>query len=73
MDDVRFERGGTYSATVTLDGRTSRENGAFSFNGFKLTLRPQAGGQREYNASARMQTLELSDKDRHVVLRKAKS
>jgi hypothetical protein len=70
LDDVSFGRDGGFSAVCTLDGRTAREVGAFDFNGFKLVLRPQAGGARSYNASLRFNTLEIIDGKRKVVLRK---
>ncbi len=74
LDDVRFERNGGFSATCTLDGRTTRETGTYEFNGFQLTLRPQAGGQRQYNAQLQMRKLELSDSQkRRVTLRKVRS
>ena len=72
IDDAHFARDGSFTATVTIEGRTAREKGTYEFNGFKLTMRPQAGGQRRYNAVMKPGTLELLDGDRKVILRKAK-
>lgn len=71
LDDVTFERDGTYRATVTREGRTTNETGQFSFNGLKLTLRPAAGGQRSYTASVKLSELRVIDGTRRVVLRRA--
>jgi hypothetical protein len=70
IDNVQLARDGSYSATFTLDGRTSAEKGVFEFNGFKLTFRPSAGGSRTYNAVRKMNDLELRDGDKLVILRK---
>jgi len=70
LDDVEFHRDGAYEATLTLDGRTMRQQGEYGFNGFKLTLKPRTGGVRRYNAVRHAASLEVSDGDRRVVLRK---
>lgn len=70
LDHVRFNRDRTYSATSTIEGKTVKETGSYSFDGFKLKFRPQAGGQRKYNAILRFGTLDISDGDRKVVLKK---
>lgn len=71
VDDANFGRDGAYSATTTIEGKTTQEVGGYSFNGFKLYLRPQAGGQREYSASVLFGDLRISDgKERSVILRK---
>lgn len=70
IDNVQFVRDGSYSATFTLDGRTSNEKGVFDFNGFKLTFRPSAGGSRTFNAVRKVNDLELRDGDKLVILHK---
>lgn len=72
IDPVRFDAGGTYEATTTLDGRTTLDKGTYEFNGFKLTFRPTAGGQRQYGAVLRMNTLEVIDGKRQVILQKGR-
>lgn len=76
LDDLSFRPDGTFSATTTFEGRTKAESGTYDFNGFKLWLRPQAGGQREYLASVKLGRLQIKDGDRRAVLErtgKAKS
>lgn len=69
MDNASFKSDGTFSATVTLDGRTLNQVGRFDFTGFKLTLMPKDGGQQTFDALVKLnQKLELTDKDRHCVL-----
>lgn len=70
MTDVQFNSDGSYAATITLEGVTRREEGAYSFNGFKMLLRPQAGGVREFDAMLVAGELELKRGPRAVVLRK---
>jgi hypothetical protein len=70
IDDASFNRDGTFAATMTLEGKTTRETGTYKFNGFKLTLHPQGGGQRVYNALLKMGKLEVVDGKRKVVLQK---
>lgn len=72
IDEAHFARDGTFAATVTIEGKTVREQGAYSFNGFKLTMRPQGGGRRSYNTVLKGRTLELHDKERKVFLKKGK-
>ena len=72
MDDASFARDGSFSATSTIDGKTIREVGTYKFNGFKLTLHPQAGGQRQYQAVLKIRTLEITNGDRKVILKKGK-
>ena len=70
IDDATFCRDGTYTATTTLEGKTTRETGTYRFNGFKLTLQPQAGGRRSYNAVRQLGKLEILAGKRKVVLKK---
>lgn len=72
IDDATFNRDGSFTATTTLDGKTTRESGTYRFNGFKLTLQPQAGGHRAYDALLKLGRLEVFDRDRKVVLKKGK-
>jgi len=72
IDDAQFHRDGSFAATITIEGRTAREVGSYRFNGFKLTLRPQAGGQHSYNALIKLGKLEITDSSRKVVLKKGK-
>ena len=72
IDDAQFHRDGSFAATITIEGKTAREIGSYRFNGFKLTLRPQAGGQRSYNAMIKLGQLEIVDSSRKVVLKKGK-
>ncbi len=61
IDDVTFARDGSYSATTTLKGKTLEESGRYKFNGFKLTLWPDAGGCRQYDALLKFNELEILD------------
>ncbi len=70
IQDAAFNRDGTFSARLTLDGRTTDERGTYSFNGYRLTLRPQAGGARSYTAALKGFTLDVIDGERKVILRK---
>jgi hypothetical protein len=72
IDNATFRGDGTYSATTTIEGVTNNEKGTYDFNGFKLLLRPQAGGQRSYTASLKLDRLELTAGKRHAVLQKGK-
>ncbi|MGE0480813.1 MAG: hypothetical protein AB7Q17_10125 [Phycisphaerae bacterium] len=71
IDAAEFRSDGSYQATTTIEGRTQHEHGAFRFNGFTLTLRPEGGGQRAYEATVGPRRMELRAKDKqHVVLRR---
>jgi hypothetical protein len=72
IDDAQFHRDGSFAATITIEGKTAREVGTYKFSGFKLTLRPHAGGQRNYNAMVKLGKLEVTDSGRKVVLKKGK-
>jgi hypothetical protein len=72
IDEAHFARDGSFTATVTIEGKTARETGKYEFNGFKLTLRPQAGGQRRYDAVERFGKLEVIDGERKVILQKTR-
>lgn len=68
--DLTFRGDDTYSAKVTIDGHTADEQGAYAFNGFKLTLMPRAGGARSYDAALRFTYLDLIQGERKVYLEK---
>ena len=68
--DVYFEKDGSFAATTTIEGLTTRETGTYEFNGWQLKLRPKAGGQRTYSAILRGRRLEITSGQRKVVLRK---
>jgi hypothetical protein len=70
IDDAHFREDGSFTATTTIDGKTLREVGTYEFNGFKLTMRPQAGGQRIYTTTLKVTQLEISDGKRRVILQK---
>ncbi len=72
LDNVTFRRDGTFSATTTIEGLTNNEQGDYDFNGWKLRMRPRAGGQRSYSAWLKASRLELRDGQRKVVLQKGK-
>ena len=72
VDDADFRRDGTFAAMMTIEGRTAREVGTYRFNGFKLRLRPQAGGERTFNATRRPTSLEVTRGSSKVVLRKGR-
>ena len=72
IDHATFGRDGTFSATMTVEGLTADRTGRYEFNGFKLKLRPQGGGQRAYLAHVGASKLEITDGDRHVVLKRYK-
>lgn len=70
IDDATFSRDGGFRATCTIDGKTFDEVGTYSFDGFKLRLRPQAGGQRVYTATRTFSKLEIVNGESRVVLKK---
>jgi hypothetical protein len=70
IDRASFRSDGTYSATTTIEGVTTSEDGTYEFDGFRLKLRPRAGGQRTYTASLKLDRLEIGDAKRHAVLQK---
>lgn len=71
IDDAHFAKDGSFAATVTIEGKTARETGTYAFNGYQLTLRPRAGGQRRYNAVVRLGTLEVLDGERKIILKRS--
>lgn len=71
IDDATFGSDGRYEATVTLDGHTARQAGHYTFDGFKLMLRPDDGGQKRFDALLKMNTLELTRDQRQVILQRA--
>jgi hypothetical protein len=73
IDNATFTAEGDYSALTTIEGLTVIEKGTFEFTGFKLKLRPRAGGQRTYDALLRMNRLEIMDGKRKVVLQKVRA
>ena len=72
IDDAHFASDGTYSATVTIEGKTTHQKGEYNFNGFKLTLRPNGGGQHRWDALVHFRTLEIFEDERKAFLKKAK-
>ena len=72
IDDATFARDGNYTATTTLEGKTTKETGTYRFSGFKIIFQPQAGGRRAYNATRKLGggRLVIFDTDRRVVLEK---
>lgn len=72
IDHATFGRDGAFAATMTVEGLTADQTGTYDFNGFKLKLRPQGGGQRSYLANVGPGKLEIADGERRVVLRKCK-
>ncbi|MBU0638783.1 MAG: lipocalin family protein [Planctomycetes bacterium] len=72
VDDAIFNRDGSFSATTTVEGKTLFEVGTYDFSGFMLTLRPQAGGQRRFTATLKINTLQLSHAGNKAILKKGK-
>ena len=70
IDNATFRPDGTYAATTTIEGVTNSEKGTYDFDGFKLQLRPQAGGQRTYQVQLEPGRLRIGDPKRHAVLEK---
>jgi hypothetical protein len=70
LDDVTFRGNGTFTATTTIEGLTTRESGTYKFIGYKLYLRPEAGGQRAYTTMLKMNRLQVTDGDRKIILKK---
>ena len=71
IDDADFYKAGRYQALITLGGRSARESGEYEFNGYRLTLRPAAGGVRQFNAVAKPGgTLELMLGENKAILRR---
>ncbi|HQL54693.1 MAG TPA: hypothetical protein PLQ87_08290 [Phycisphaerae bacterium] len=72
IDRASFRANGTYAATTTIEGVTTEDKGTYDFNGFKLRLRPDAGGQRAYTTSVQPGQLQLTSGNRKVLLKKGK-
>lgn len=72
IDHASFRANGTYVATTTIEGVTTADKGTYDFNGFKLRLRPDAGGQRAYTTSVQPGQLQLTSGNRKVILKKGK-
>ncbi|RMF71242.1 MAG: hypothetical protein D6744_18270 [Planctomycetota bacterium] len=72
LDDAVFRRDGAYEATLTLDGRTTRESGSYEFKFNKLVLRPVAGGQHKFTAVVTPRQLKVIRGDQFAYLRKVK-
>ena len=72
IDDAHFASDGTYTATVTIEGKTNRQQGEYQFSGFKLTLRPHGGGQHRWNALVQLGTLEIFEGERKAYLKKTR-
>jgi hypothetical protein len=70
IDNATFRSDATYAATVTIEGVTNDEKGTYDFDGMKLRMRPQAGGQRSYTVQLLPGQLQVGDSRRHVVLQK---
>lgn len=70
FDNATFARDGTYAADLTVEGKSTRQTGAYKFNGFQLTLQPSGGGQRRYNATVKMGRLKIMNGKSRVLLRK---
>lgn len=70
LDEVEFSRDGSYAATITVEGKTAREKGTFRFDGFRLALRPAAGGRREYPALVKLGDLEVRNVQSVVLLQR---
>jgi len=72
IDNATFRRDATYAATVTIEGVTNQEKGTYDFDGMKLRMRPQGGGQRSYTVQLLPGQLQVGDGQRHVLLQKGK-
>lgn len=72
VDNATFRDDGTFRATTTIEGLTTEEEGTYKFIGYRLTLRPHAGGQRAYTAMLRGNQMELRSEKRSAFLRKGK-
>ncbi len=71
IDRLQLSGDGTYSAQTVHGGIPANEAGSYEFNGFKMRFMPKAGGLHTYNANLKLDRLELWDKERRVILRKA--
>lgn len=72
LDDAQFTKAGRYDLRITIEGHTRQESGDFQFNGFDLTLRPDVGGRRVYNARLSGHTLTVTDAGRRVTLQRSR-
>lgn len=70
IDRAEFRRDGTFKASAVIDGKKLDESGEYEFTGFKLILRPAAGGVRRFDALLRLNRLEVTQGNRKVVLAK---
>lgn len=68
IQDIRFDKSGSYTATVTLDGRTRAETGAYEQTFSKLHLLPAGGGRRSYTVNRAWNELHLMDGERKCIL-----
>lgn len=72
VDEASFRPDGTFAAKVTIDGVTTSDKGTYTFDGFRLKMQPQAGGQRSYLTQVRGDELQIGSEQRKAILRKGK-
>jgi hypothetical protein len=70
MEHASFNKDGTFSATITHEGRTNEETGRYEFKALKLHLMPTGGGRRTYNVIIRLRRLEIKQGKHMVILEK---
>ncbi len=70
IERAEFRRDGSFTASSTIDGKKLEEGGRYEFTGFKLILRPSAGGVRKFDALLRLNRLEVTQGKRKVVLQR---
>jgi hypothetical protein len=70
VDNATFARDGTYTASVTIEGKTVEEAGRYQYNGFKLTMLPNGGGEHRYNTMIQGSSMDIIDGERKVILKK---
>jgi hypothetical protein len=72
IDNATFRPDGTYAAMTMIEGVTTNEKGTYDFDGFKLQLRPQGGGQRTYTVHMEPGQMRIGDSKRNVTLQKGR-
>lgn len=73
IDAASFRPNGEFSASTVIDGVARADEGDYEFDGSKLTLRPRAGGRRQFAATAWMDRLEVRHGKNHAILQRAEA
>ena len=70
IDNAHFAKDRTYDALVTIEGKTIQEKGKYKFDGLRLTMYPNAGGQRRYTTLIKGSTFQINSGLGKLILKK---